>query len=98
MATSDNKMADTDEKIFIGKGEQPAWLTLDSTDHTPGRSRAGYFFIKLNVYTTSAAVIGVPSFHLTFLRMVNVSELLPAPHCQEVASMGVVLPFCSALT
>src|SRR5712671_5876966 len=28
MATSDNKMADTDEKIFIGKGEQPAWLTL----------------------------------------------------------------------
>src|SRR3984893_9420894 len=29
MATSDNKMADTDEKIFIGKGEQqPVWLTL----------------------------------------------------------------------
>src|SRR3979411_2649334 len=28
MATSDNKMADTDEKIFIGKGELPAWLTL----------------------------------------------------------------------
>jgi uncharacterized protein len=28
MATSGNKMADTDEKIFIGKGEQPAWLTL----------------------------------------------------------------------
>ena len=28
MATSDDKMADTDERIFIGKGEQPAWLTL----------------------------------------------------------------------
>src|SRR6266700_8127547 len=28
MAAIDNKMADTDEKIFIGKGEQPAWLTL----------------------------------------------------------------------
>ena len=28
MATSDNKTADTDEKIFIGKGEQAAWLTL----------------------------------------------------------------------
>src|SRR4051794_28027165 len=28
MATSDNKTADTDDKIFIGKGEQPAWLTL----------------------------------------------------------------------
>src|ERR1035437_5110631 len=28
MAASDNKMADTDDKIFIGNGEQPAWLTL----------------------------------------------------------------------
>ena len=28
MATSDDKMADTDGKIFIGKGEQPVWLTL----------------------------------------------------------------------
>jgi uncharacterized protein len=28
MATSDSKMTDTDEKIFIGKGEQAAWLTL----------------------------------------------------------------------
>src|SRR3982075_1676111 len=28
MAVSDNKVADTDEKIFVGKGEAPAWLTL----------------------------------------------------------------------
>lgn len=28
MATSDNKTADTDEKIFIGKGQEMAWLTL----------------------------------------------------------------------
>jgi DNA helicase HerA-like ATPase len=28
MVTPDNKLADTDEKIFIGKGEAPAWLTL----------------------------------------------------------------------
>jgi uncharacterized protein len=28
MATPDNQTADTAEKIFIGKGEQPAWLTL----------------------------------------------------------------------
>ena len=28
MATSENKMADTGDRIFIGKGEQPAWLTL----------------------------------------------------------------------
>jgi len=28
MATPDNKIADTDEKIFIGKGDETAWLTL----------------------------------------------------------------------
>src|SRR3954471_21686022 len=28
MATPDNKTADTDDKIFVGKGEQSAWLTL----------------------------------------------------------------------
>ena len=28
MTTPDSKTADTDEKIFIGKGEQMAWLTL----------------------------------------------------------------------
>jgi len=28
MATSDNKIADTDEKVFIGKGQEMAWLTL----------------------------------------------------------------------
>jgi len=28
MATSDNMIGDTGEKIFVGKGEQPAWLTL----------------------------------------------------------------------
>ena len=28
MATPDNKTADTDEKIFIGKGDETAWLTL----------------------------------------------------------------------
>src|SRR3981081_942114 len=33
MAMSDNKMADTDAKIFIGKGEQPAWLTLGLANH-----------------------------------------------------------------
>ncbi len=28
MAISDDNLADTDEKIFVGKGEEPAWLTL----------------------------------------------------------------------
>ena len=37
MATSDNKTADTDEKIFIGKGEQTAWL--DACARQSARSR-----------------------------------------------------------
>src|SRR6476469_5030520 len=28
MATTDSKIGDTSESLFIGKGEQPAWLTL----------------------------------------------------------------------
>src|ERR1700746_2545866 len=28
MAIPDNNVADSNEKIFVGKGEQPAWLTL----------------------------------------------------------------------
>jgi hypothetical protein len=28
MAIPDSNVADTDAKIFVGKGEQPAWLTL----------------------------------------------------------------------
>ena len=28
MATSETRTIDTDEKLFVGKGEQPAWLTF----------------------------------------------------------------------
>ena len=77
---------------------EPVWVTLDSTDQSPVRSRAGYFLSRLNVYTTSLADIGVPLLNLTPWRIVNTSDLLPAPHFQEVASIGVVLPLCSGLT
>ena len=76
----------------------PVWVTLDSTDHTPVRSMAGYFLIRLNVYATSAAVSGVPSVNLTPWRMVKTRDMSPAPHVQEFASMGVVAPFWSGLT
>ena len=76
----------------------PVWVTLDSTDHTPVRSSAGYFLSRLNVYATSLALSGVPLLNLTPGRMVNVSDLSPAPQAQELASMGVALPFCSGLT
>ncbi len=73
-------------------------MTLDRTDHTPVRSSAEYFLIRSNVYTTSAGPIGVPLLNLTPLRIVNMIDLLPDAHFQDVASMGVVLPFCSGLT
>jgi hypothetical protein len=38
--------------------------------HTPLLSRAGYFLSRLNVKTTSAAVKGLPSLHLTPCRIV----------------------------
>ncbi len=75
---------------------EPDWVTLDSTAQSPVRSRAGNFLIRLKVYTTSLADIGDPLLNLTPLRMVNVSVLLPFPHFQELASMGVVCPLCSA--
>jgi type II secretory ATPase GspE/PulE/Tfp pilus assembly ATPase PilB-like protein len=33
MAISDNTMADTEAKIFVGKGEEAAWLTLALGNH-----------------------------------------------------------------
>ena len=43
----------------------PSEVTLESTDQTAFRSRAGYFFNRLKVNTTSVALNGCPSDHLT---------------------------------
>jgi len=64
MATSDNKMADTDEKIFIGKGEQPAWLTLALANHhglVTGATGTGKT-VSLQVMAEGFARAGVPVF------------------------------------
>src|SRR3977135_2989227 len=64
MATSDNKMADTDEKIFIGKGEQPAWLTLGLANRhglVPGATGTGKT-VSLQVMAEGFARAGVPVF------------------------------------
>jgi len=76
----------------------PDCVTLCSTDQTELTSSPENFFIRLKVNATSAAVIGVPSFHLTPLRMVNVRVLLLLLHAQAVASHGVVFAFCKVLT
>jgi DNA helicase HerA-like ATPase len=64
MATSGNKMADTDEKIFIGNGEQPAWLTLGLANRhglVTGATGTGKT-VSLQVMAEGFARAGVPVF------------------------------------
>src|SRR4030081_3244206 len=64
MATSDNKMADTDEKIFIGKGEVPSWLTLGLANRhglVTGATGTGKT-VSLQVMAEGLARAGVPVF------------------------------------
>ena len=64
----------------------PELVTLEM--FRPCRLMAGYFLISLKVKTTSAGVNGVPSFHLTPWRMVNVIVLPPLDQAYFVASHG----------
>src|SRR5712672_4096668 len=64
MAASDNKMADTAEKVFIGKGEQPAWLTLGLANRhglVTGATGTGKT-VSLQVMAEGFARAGVPVF------------------------------------
>jgi hypothetical protein len=64
MATSENKMADTGEKLFIGKGEQPAWLTLGLANRhglVTGATGTGKT-VSLQVMAEGFARAGVPVF------------------------------------
>src|SRR3989449_10026624 len=64
MATSGNKMADTDEKIFIGNGEQPAYLTLKLANRhglVTGATGTGKT-VTLQVLAEGFARAGVPVF------------------------------------
>jgi uncharacterized protein len=64
MVLSDNKLADTGEKIFIGKGEQPAWLTLGLANRhglVTGATGTGKT-VSLQVMAEGFARAGVPVF------------------------------------
>jgi DNA helicase HerA-like ATPase len=64
MARSDNQLADTDDKIFIGKGEQPAWLTLGLANRhglVTGATGTGKT-VSLQVMAEGFARAGVPVF------------------------------------
>jgi uncharacterized protein len=64
MATTDTQTADTAEKIFIGKGEQPAWLTLGLANRhglVTGATGTGKT-VSLQVMAEGFARAGVPVF------------------------------------
>ena len=64
MATSEQMTADTDEKIFIGKGEQLAWLTLALANRhglVTGATGTGKT-VSLQVMAEGFARAGVPVF------------------------------------
>ncbi|WP_375414361.1 helicase HerA-like C-terminal domain-containing protein [uncultured Bradyrhizobium sp.] len=64
MATTETKTGDTAEKIFIGKGEQPAWLTLGLANRhglVTGATGTGKT-VSLQVMAEGFARAGVPVF------------------------------------
>src|SRR6201985_1014834 len=64
MATTDIQTADTTEKIFIGKGDQPAWLTLPLANRhglVTGATGTGKT-VSLQVMAEGFARAGVPVF------------------------------------
>ena len=64
MAVSDDRTADTNEKIFVGKGEQAAWLTLALANRhglVTGATGTGKT-VSLQVMAEGFARAGVPVF------------------------------------
>ena len=64
MATSETKMADTGDKIFIGRSEQPTWLTLGLANRhglVTGATGTGKT-VTLQVMAEGFARAGVPVF------------------------------------
>ena len=64
MATTELKSGDTDGKIFIGKGDQPAWLTLALGNRhglVTGATGTGKT-VSLQVMAEGFARAGVPVF------------------------------------
>jgi uncharacterized protein len=62
MATTDTGMPDTGDKIFIGKGEQPTWLTLGLANRhglVTGATGTGKT-VSLQVMAEGFARAGVP--------------------------------------
>src|SRR6186713_1551665 len=64
MTAQDSKLGDTDDKVFIGKGDQPAWLTLGLANRhglVTGATGTGKT-VSLQVMAEGFARAGVPVF------------------------------------
>src|SRR6201981_2801541 len=64
MATSETRTIDTDERIFVGKGEQSAWLTLGLANRhglVTGATGTGKT-VSLQVMAEGFSRAGVPVF------------------------------------
>jgi DNA helicase HerA-like ATPase len=64
MATPDSKLGDTDDRILVGKGEEPAWLTLALANRhglVTGATGTGKT-VTLQVMAEGFARAGVPVF------------------------------------
>ena len=84
MAVSGDKLADTAEKIFIGKGDQPAWLTLALGNRhglVTGATGTGKT-VSLQVMAEGFARAGVPA--------------LLTPCCSPHAAARFAATICSA--
>src|SRR5512142_2318867 len=64
MTAQDNKLGDTDDKIFVGKGDEQAWLTLGLANRhglVTGATGTGKT-VSLQVMAEGFARAGVPVF------------------------------------
>src|SRR5437764_9951237 len=64
MTPQDNALGDTDDKIFVGKGDQPAWLTLALANRhglVTGATGTGKT-VSLQIMAEGLARAGVPVF------------------------------------
>lgn len=64
MAAQDNKVGDTDDRIFVGKGDEQAWLTLALANRhglVTGATGTGKT-VTLQVMAEGFARAGVPVF------------------------------------
>ena len=97
MTATQTASGDTDDKIFIGKGEQPAWLTLGLANRhglVTGATGTGKT-VSLQVMAEGFARAGVPVFAADIkgdLSGISQPGEAKGLHHQARAGHGTVIP------